>query len=247
MGTAEKTTAAIVVVGNEILSGKVLDSNSHLAAKALREAGVWLKRILVVPDEITEIAEAVAECHSQYSIVITSGGVGPTHDDVTIAGVARGLGLRVVKHPVIEERLRSFYKSRINSARLKMAEVPEGAKLTEGGSFSFPTVKVANVYILPGIPEIFAEKLEAIKQQVVTSPFYLKVVYTREGEGAIAEYLSRTLEQFPGLEIGSYPKLGDPEYAVKVTLEGKDREYVERAFAHLLEWLPQHSVVRTEG
>ncbi len=243
----EETTVAIVVVGNEILSGKVLDTNSHVAAKALREAGVCVRKIVVVPDEVEEISRAVAECHRSYSVVITSGGVGPTHDDVTIEGVALGLGRKVVTHPVIEERLKSFYKERVNPARLKMARVPEGAELVEGGSFNFPTIKVDNVYVLPGIPQIFVEKLARITESMAASPYFLKVLYTREGEGSIAEHLQATLARYPRLEIGSYPKLGEPEYTVKVTVESKDKEYLEEGFAHLLARLPPESVVRTEG
>ena len=116
-----------------------------------------------------------------------------------------------------------------------MAEVPEGAELIYGGTLAFPTIKCENVYILPGIPEILrAEVPGACASASRAARSILRVVYTREGEGAIAEHLNATLRQFPELLLGSYPKIGDPEYAVKLTLESKDGEYVERALAHLL-------------
>jgi molybdenum cofactor synthesis domain-containing protein len=239
-------TAGILVIGNEILSGKVVDTNSPFLARELRALGVTVRRILTVPDELDEIAPAVAEFHRAYDVVFTSGGVGPTHDDVTMEGVARGLGRRVVRHPAIEERLREFYKEKANAARLKMAEVPEGAELIVDGRLGFPTVKCENVYILPGIPEILEQKFHALRDRFAASPYFLRVVYTREGEGAIAEHLHTTLAAFPDLLLGSYPKIGDPEYAVKLTLESKDEAYVERALAHLLGVLPPAAVVRTE-
>jgi molybdenum cofactor synthesis domain-containing protein len=241
------TTAGIVVIGNEILSGKVVDTNSPFLARELRLLGAELRRVAVVPDELDDIVEVVGDFHRRFDVVFTSGGVGPTHDDITIAGVARALGRRVVRHPGIEGRLREFYADRINEARLKMAEVPEGAELVLGGSLNFPTILVANVYVLPGIPEILEQKFLAIRDRFASTPYHVKVVYTREGEGTIAEYLNATLAKFPALLLGSYPKIGDPEYLVKVTLESKDRSYVEAAFAHLLGLLPDGSVVRTDG
>jgi molybdenum cofactor synthesis domain-containing protein len=239
-------TAGIIVVGNEILSGKVVDTNSPFLTRELRRLGVTVRRILTIPDELDDIAAAVAEFHRTYDIVFTSGGVGPTHDDVTIEGVARGLGRKVIRHPAIEARIREFYKDQANDARLKMAEVPDGTDLIVDGRLGFPTLKCENVYVLPGIPEILEQKFHAIRDRFAASPYFLRIVYTRDGEGSIAEHLNATLARFPELLLGSYPKIGDPEYAVKLTLESKDQAYVERALAHLLAALPPSAVVRTE-
>jgi molybdenum cofactor synthesis domain-containing protein len=239
-------TAGILVIGNEILSGKVVDTNSPFLARELRALGVTVRRILTIPDELDVIAAAVAEFHASYDIVFTSGGVGPTHDDVTIEGVARGLGRKVIRHPAIEQRLRDFYKDKANEARLRMADVPDGTELIVDGRLGFPTLKCENLYILPGIPEILEQKFQALRDRFASAPYHLRVIYTRDGEGSIAEHLNATMATFPDLLLGSYPKIGDPEYAVKLTLESKDREYVERALAHLLALLPAESVVRTE-
>jgi molybdenum cofactor synthesis domain-containing protein len=240
-------TAAAVVIGNEILSGKVTDTNSPFLAAELRTLGVGLQRIAVIPDDLDAIAEEVAICHRRYDVVFTSGGVGPTHDDITMEGIARALGRRVISHPEIEARLRDFYGDKVNAARLKMAEVPDGAELITDVSLNFPTIKVENIYILPGIPEIFRSKFEGLKPRFEIAPYCLKVVYTRVGEGTIAEFLNDTLRVFPELMLGSYPKIDNPEYMVKVTLESKDALYVARALEHLLRVLPEGSVVRTEG
>ena len=239
-------TAGILVIGNEILSGKVVDTNSPFLARELRALGVSVRRILTIPDELDQIAVAVAEFHATYDLVFTSGGVGPTHDDVTIEGVARGLGRQVVRHPAIEQRLRDFYKDKTNEARLRMADVPDGTELIMDGRLGFPTLKCENLYILPGIPEILEQKFHALRDRFASTPYHLRVIYTREGEGSIAEHLNATVAAFPELLLGSYPKIGDPEYAVKLTLESKDVAYVERALAHLLALLPADAVVRTE-
>ena len=239
-------TAGIIVIGNELLSGKVVDTNSPFLTRELRSLGVTVRRILTVPDELDEIAVAVAEFQERYDLVFTSGGVGPTHDDVTMEGVARGLNRKVIRHPAIEGRIRDYFKEKTNEARLKMAEVPEGAELIVDGRLGFPTIRCENIYILPGIPEILEQKFQAIRDRFAASPYFLRVIYTKDGEGTIAEHLNTTLVAFPELLLGSYPKIGDPEYAVKLTLESKDEAYVEQAMAHLLALLSRDSVVRTE-
>ncbi len=240
-------TAGIVVIGNEILSGKVADTNSSFLTRELRRMGVDVRRITVIPDELDDIARTVRTFHERFDLVFTSGGVGPTHDDVTIEGIARAFGRAVVREGELEQKLRDFYKDKVNDARLKMSEVPEGAELIYGGALAFPTMKIENVYVLPGIPEILQSKFLAIRERFAADPFHLRIVYTREGEGAIAEFLNDTLRLFPGLLLGSYPKIGDPEYVVKLTLESKDLDYVERALAHLLRVLPEGCVVKTES
>jgi molybdenum cofactor synthesis domain-containing protein len=239
-------SAGVVVIGNEILSGKVTDTNSPFLARELRQLGVTLRRITTIPDEVDVIAATVREFAATYEVVFTSGGVGPTHDDVTMEGVAAAFGRRVVRHPELDARLRQYLGQNVNAARMRMADVPDGAELIVDQRLGFPTIKCENVYILPGIPEILEQKFHALKATFAASPYYLRVVFTRDGEGSIAEHLNATVAKFPDLLLGSYPKLGDPEYAVKLTLESKDEAYVNAAFAHLLALLPKETVVKTE-
>lgn len=239
-------SAAVIVIGDEILSGKVVDTNAAFLAQELRGVGVALQRILVIPDDVEAIAAAVRDYQRAFDVVFTSGGVGPTHDDVTIAGIARGLGCKVVRHPVLEEKIRAWSGGAMTDAKLKMAEVPEGAELVFAGESDYPTVAIANVYILPGIPEIFRAKIEALKFRFAVDPYFMRVVYTRALESALAPFLNATLAAFPDLLLGSYPQLNDPEYRVRVTLESKDRDYVDRALAHLLGQLTTDLIVRTE-
>lgn len=238
-------TAAIVVVGNEILSGKVQDTNAYFAARELRRIGVALKRICVVPDELEAIANEVNRCAQGFEFVLTSGGVGPTHDDITIEGVARAFRRRVIVHPELEALVREFFQERLEIG-MKMAEVPEGSVLIAAGDVRFPTIQLENVFILPGIPQIFEKKLTALLGRFTTDPYYLHVIYTSAGEGTIAHYLNGCLKEFPDLLLGSYPRIGDDRYRVKLTLESKDREYLEAAFRRLIELLPPAVVVSAE-
>jgi molybdenum cofactor synthesis domain-containing protein len=239
-------TAGVVVIGNEILSGKVTDTNSPFMARELRAIGVTLERITTIPDDVDIIASTVREFSQRFEVVFTSGGVGPTHDDVTMEGVARAFGRKVVRHPELDRRLREYLGANANEARMRMADTPEGAELISDQRLGFPTIKCENVYILPGIPEILEQKFVALKERFTATPYHLRVVYTRDGEGSIAEHLNATVAKYPELLLGSYPKLGHPEYAVKLTLESKDQAYVEAALAHLLSLLPAEAVVRTE-
>lgn len=248
MQPMREMAAGIVVIGNEILSGKTVDSNSTFLARELRQLGVTLKRVVVIPDELDVIEQTVRDFHQQFDVVFTSGGVGPTHDDITIEGVARALGRKVIIHPVLEEKIREYLIGKtVNAAHLKMAEVPEGTELLTEDKLRFPTIKVENIYVLPGIPEILQQKFIALRNRFTVDPYYLKVIYTNEIESTIAVHLNETLKEYPDLLLGSYPKIGDSEYRVKLTLESKDQTYVEGAFTHLMALLPEGSVVKTEG
>jgi molybdenum cofactor synthesis domain-containing protein len=238
-------TAAIIVIGNEILSGKVVDSNAAFLAKELRALGVSLRRILVIPDDLEDIAAAVRTYRNAFDVIFTSGGVGPTHDDITMEGVARGLGRPVMRNAFLETQIRQ-YSGDVNDTRLKMADVPEGAELIFGGQLNFPSVQVENIFILPGIPELFRDKFTALKARFKVDPYFLRVVYTRAVESTLALYLNETLAAFPLVDVGSYPTLNDPEYQVRVTLESKDEGYLTQAFEHLVARLPPEMVVRTE-
>jgi molybdenum cofactor synthesis domain-containing protein len=239
-------TAAIVLVGNEILSGKIADSNAAYLCRELRQLGVDVRRIVVIPDEVDVIAREVALASAAFDVVFTSGGVGPTHDDVTIEGVARALDVRVVRHPALVAALQQHYGAGVTEAHLKMAEVPEGAELVTTESVRFPTILMRNVYVLPGVPEIFRRKFEGLRERFRGDPIHLRNVFVRTGESTLAPFLNELLAEFPALALGSYPEFSNPEYRVKVTLESRDRAYVDLALAAFLRRLPPEAVVRVD-
>src|SRR3954451_18852253 len=148
-------TAAALVIGNELLSGKVLDANVHALAGLLRALGIRLSRVVMLPDDVGVLAAEVRRLSADFDVVFTSGGVGPTHDDVTVEAVARAFGVDVVLDPTLSELLRGVYGERLTEAHMLMARVPLGAVLRSSPEVQWPTPVMNNVWILPGIPDLF--------------------------------------------------------------------------------------------
>jgi len=239
-------TAGIIIIGNEILSGKVADSNSHYLFQELRLLGVDVERMLTIPDDIGVIASDVKEMSQAYDFVFTSGGIGPTHDDLTIEGVAAAFGRPVVHSQAIENRIRRATTSEPNESMLKMAHVPEGASLLDAGDLWFPLVIVENVYILPGIPKLLRKKFESARDRFRGVPFVLKRVFVKAHESDIADDLHALLEEFPELMLGSYPRIGEESFSVFLTLESRDAGLVQRALDSLLGRLPADIIYKVE-
>jgi len=239
-------TAGILIIGNEVLSGKVVDQNSPYLVRELRALGVEVKRITTIPDEVPVIAQEVQALAERYDLVFTTGGVGPTHDDVTIAAIATAFGRGVVRHPFLEDALRQHYGRGITAAQLRMAEMPEGGELAGEGDMGFPVVVFRNVFIFPGIPEAVRRKFARIRERFREQPFVLRRVFLRCDEGQIAGDLNGVMSRFPELQLGSYPILHNPDHNVELTLESKSAEYVERALRFLLDRLSPQVIVRIE-
>jgi molybdenum cofactor synthesis domain-containing protein len=237
------STAGIILIGDEILSGKTQDENARFLIDELRALGVALRRITVIPDVVDEIAATVTEFAGRYDHVFTSGGVGPTHDDLTMAGVARAFGTTVMRHPLLEGMLRKYYGERLQERDLRMAEVPDGCHFVEGDHPTWPVIAMRNVYILPGVPEIFRRKFSSIRERFRTAPWFLKCIFVTDEEGRIAGELDRIVATYAAVQVGSYPKLLGDDYKVKITIESKDAAAVEAASADLVQALGS-SVVR---
>ena len=237
-------TAGILLIGNEILSGKIADANATYLCRELRVLGVDVRRLTAIPDEIDLIAREVAAFSRDYDVVFTPGGVGPTHDDVTIEGIARAMGVDVVRHPLLVELLDQFYRGDLSAARLKMAEVPDGAELVAAEGLRFPAIVMRNVYILPGVPEIFRQKFDALRERFRDEPIHLRSVFVDMRESTLADFLNELLRTYPLLMLGSYPEFSNPEYKVKVTLESRDRAYLENAVEEFVARLPAAVVVK---
>jgi molybdenum cofactor synthesis domain-containing protein len=240
-------TAAGIVIGDEILSGKVEDTNTSKLIATLREAGVALRRLVTISDDPEVIAEEVRRCSDSFDYVFTSGGLGPTHDDRTMEGVARAFGVAVTRDPLVERRVRKHWGDRINDAALKLADLPTGATLLDSGDGLLPVVTFHNLFILPGVPQIFAAKMELIKPLLQGRQRVLQSIYLDTDETSIAAQINEVVEAFPEVDIGSYPRLDDPSERVRITVEAAEAAAVERAVARLLELLPASRVVRTEA
>lgn len=240
------STAGILVIGNEILSGKVVDTNSPYLCRELRALGVDVQRIFTIPDAVDVIAENVKSMSQAYDYVLTSGGIGPTHDDVTVDGIAAAFGRPLELSASIEERIRRATGVDPNPSQLKMARIPAGATLIDSGDLWFPLVVVENVYILPGIPELLRKKFESVRDRFRGIPFVLKRVYVTLMESSIAEQLEAVLQEFPELLLGSYPRIHEESFRVMLTLESRDAGYVQRALDSLLARLPAAVIHKVE-
>ena len=239
-------TAGIIVIGNEILSGKVVDTNSPYLCQELRALGVDVQRIAVIPDDIAVIANEAATFSDAFDYVFTTGGVGPTHDDVTIEAIARGLRREVVIHPDLDALLQQHWADRPSAAREKMASVPQGAQLLMEPSLPVPVLLVENIYIFPGIPQLFRRKFDSIKDRFRDTPYHVRQIYLTAAESTFSHRLEMLLDEFPDLMLGSYPVVKNPDYRVKLTLESKDVDYLTQAFERLLELLPPADIYKVE-
>lgn len=239
-------TAGLLIIGNEILSGKVVDENSPYFCRELRELGVDVERILTIPDEIDLIAREVKAMSEAFDFVFTSGGIGPTHDDVTIEGVAKAFDRAIEINDSIQERLRRATNGEPNESQMKMAMIPAGASLLDSGDLWFPLVVIENVYIFPGVPELLKKKFEGARERFRGVPFELRYVYVTQHESDIAESLHSLLSDFPELLLGSYPKIRETSYRVLLTLESRDTGYLESALDSLLERLPDEAIYKVE-
>ena len=240
-------TAGVVLIGNELLSGKVHESNLVELARTLRALGVALRRVVMISDDIEEIAREVRALASAFDVVFTSGGVGPTHDDVTIEGVARAFGVPARMDDSIVAMLKNAYGDRCTEGHLRMALVPDGAVLAITPEVQWPTPVMKNVWILPGVPEIFRMKLAVVRDCVRgPEPFVSRAVYTKLDEAELKPLLDRVVAEHSGVEVGSYPKWFDESYKTKVTFDGRDPEAVESSVRAFLGSLPAGEPQRVE-
>lgn len=238
-------TAGIVIIGDEILSGKFADENAKFLIGELREIGVDLQRIAVIPDDLDEIATTVRAFSDRFDFVFTSGGVGPTHDDLTMEGIARGFETAVVIDPTLEKLLRDYWGPSMPEANVRLAEMPEGGELVYAESSTWPTVCYRNVYILPGVPSLFRRKFIAMKDRFAGEPLLVARVYSMGDEGTLAPHLDAIVKAFAEVKVGSYPRFEETEFKIILTLECREAVVLGEACDDLAERLGD-LVVRVE-
>lgn len=239
--------AAIIIIGNEVLSGKVVDINSSYLLKELYALGVKVERVLTIPDDQDLIADTVRQAATQFDYVFTSGGIGPTHDDVTFPAIAQAFDTPLEAIPELMQLLRDHYKGEINAAAIRLATMPKGVELVYTPTLRYPMTIMRNVYIFPGVPELLRAKFDAIRERFREAPYHLTRIFTQQIESALADDLISTLAEFPGVEIGSYPRFDTPDYKVLLTLESKDCTQLTRARDYLLERLDRSCLVEVTG
>lgn len=246
-------TAGIIVIGDEILKGQVQDSNSHFIISRLYNIGVRVMKVSVVGDDIDEISDEVRKFSHLYTFVITSGGIGPTHDDVTFEGVAKAFEENVYPHPELVKICSDFYKTTdLSSPVMKLASVPKSAKLKYGFDpiqnqrSKFPNISVKNVYIFPGVPPLLEKSFAMLCEDLFGgsgSKFFKSDLFLNQNEVSIAENLSTAVKEFPSVAFGSYPQFDNRSYCLKLTVEANSPELLSKAVDRLKELLPQDCLV----
>ena len=241
---SEQPTAAVLIIGNEILSGRTQDSNLAHIARELGEIGVRLAEARVVQDIEAEIVDALNALRHRYTYVFTTGGIGPTHDDITSSCVAKAFGLPFGRHPEAERRLLAYFPpEKVNPARMRMAETPEGAELIDNPVSIAPGFRVENVYVMAGVPSIMRAMFDGIKAKLKGGPRLKSkslTVYAPEGE--IAEPLAQIQASHATIDVGSYPFSRDGRYGTTIVFRGIDEAALASGYAALTEWTLQRHV-----
>ncbi len=231
MAEQKIVTAAVIIIGNEILSGRTKDVNlGHLAGE-LTKLGIRLREARVVADVEGEIVAAVNDCRARYDYVFTTGGIGPTHDDITSGSLARAFGVPLVLDERAKAMLeRNYPPGGLNEARLRMAHVPAGAELIENPVSAAPGFRMGNVFVMAGVPAIMRAMFDGVKRHLVGGrPVLSRTVSAFLGEGIIASGLGALQQRYADLDVGSYPFFRQGRYGASFVLRGTDQARIDAA------------------
>ena len=236
-GPAERVvTACVLIIGNEILSGRVQDANLSFLATGLNEVGVRLREARVVPDDAATIVATVNEVRLKFDYVFTTGGIGPTHDDITVDAIAAALGVPVVHHPKALAVLESYYETRggLTEARMRMARVPEGAELIENRMSGAPGIRIGNVFVMAGVPHITAGMLDSLTGTLEGGlPVLSRTIGCWVAESEVALLLGAVERAHEGVAIGSYPFFRDGRTGANFVVRATDQAVVDSCIADL--------------
>ena len=233
MPESRTVSACVIIIGNEILSGRTHDANLPYLAKALNGVGIRVMEARVVRDDERAIAEAVDACRAAYDYVFTTGGIGPTHDDITAASIARAFGVELMRDPrAVDLLTRHYAAAELNEARLKMADVPEGSALIDNPVSSAPGFRIGNVVVLPGVPSILRAMVDGLVVGLRGGdPVLSRTISGFTTESGIAAPLSSVQDAHPQVEIGSYPFVRSGRFGVSLVVRSTDRAAVDAATA----------------
>ena len=235
-------TAALIVIGDEILSGRTQDKNIAQIASWLGVQGIRLGEVRVVPDVEATIVEAVNALRAKHDYLFTTGGIGPTHDDITVDAVAKALGVEVVIHPRARAVLESYYATRggLNEGRLRMARVPAGADLIENRMSGAPGIRVENLFLMAGVPHIAAQMLDALTGSLEGGlPLLSETLGCWVAESEIAGLLRETERAHEGASIGSYPFFREGKVGANFVIRSTDRAVISACAGAIVAGLAQ--------
>ena len=235
-------TAAMLVIGDEILSGRTRDANMHHLAGELTKHGIDLCEVRIVPDGAEAIAEATRALSKAYDHLFTSGGIGPTHDDITAEAIAAAFGVPIGVRDDARALLQAHYDRQgieLNEARLRMARIPDGAALIENPISAAPGFTLGNVHVMAGVPLVFQTMVASVLPTITGgAPLLSQTLRIARGEGDIAGPLAELADLFPDLSFGSYPYLRDGVYGANVVVRGADGAEVDAAIGALSKLFP---------
>ena len=243
-------TAALIVIGDEILSGRTEDKNIAQVARWLNGEGIRLTEVRVVPDVQDRIVAAVNALRPDHDYVFTTGGIGPTHDDITVDAIAAAFGVPVMIHPDARAILENYYAERggVTEARLRMARVPSGAELIANPTSGAPGVRIGNVFILAGVPHIAARMLEALSGKLEGGrPMVSRTITANAAESEVAALLSEVQDGHPGVSIGSYPFYREGGFGADFVIRSEDEKLVEKCAEALTARLSAEGYDPVEG
>jgi molybdenum cofactor synthesis domain-containing protein len=233
--TATQPTAAVLLIGDEILSGRTKDKNLGFLADYLTALGIDLKEARVVADQEDDIVAALNALRQRYTYVFTTGGIGPTHDDITADAVAKAFGVPISHDPRAVEILMAYFKEmgrEPNEARLRMARIPEGATLIDNPVSKAPGFQMGNVFVMAGVPKIMNAMMDDVAKRLTRGvPMLSRQVEFRGGEGDAAKPLGEIQKAFPSVVIGSYPFQAPDGFATNLVLRSRDESALEEALA----------------
>jgi molybdenum cofactor synthesis domain-containing protein len=226
----KKLNAAIIVIGNEILSGRTQDVNVLNISNWLNDLGVKLEEVRVIPDVENKIVKTVNEIRTKFTYVFTTGGIGPTHDDITSKSISKAFKVKYCYHTEAYEILKNYYeKGKFNTGRKKMAKTPKTASLIYNPSSAAPGFFIKNVYCLPGVPSILKSMLGGLSNQIVGgSKILTKTISLRTVESEISTSLEKIQKKYKNLEIGSYPFFQQGKIGVSLVMRSKKKKLIEK-------------------
>lgn len=231
MADAPSVTACVLIIGNEILSGRTQDQNLAFLATSLNDIGIRVTEARVIPDDEATIVATVNHCRANFDYVLTTGGIGPTHDDITSDSVAKAFGRRLIRHPAAEAALLAHYRpEEVNAARMRMADVPEGASLIDNPVSRAPGFQVENVIVLPGVPAIMRAMFDGLRPRLKGgASVRSRTISSFTTEGVIAARLSAIQVEHTVVEIGSYPFVRSARFGVSLVVRGTEQAAVDAA------------------
>ena len=215
--------AALLIIGAEVLAAKVEDLNTPFLLRALRAQGVEVTEVRVIDDIVDEIADAVSVLSQKVDYVLTTGGIGPTHDDVTMAGVAKAFGVEIIRHPEIVAAFERVLGDRLRPATLNMADVPQGAEIIWSEASLTPVLRMKNVTVLPGIPKLMQACFESVRDDFKGAAFVTTALRVKASESQIAPILEKIQQNHEDTSIGSYPQGKDSDCRVLVTVDSRSK------------------------